>query len=501
MKRLTVFLCGLLMLASCEDIEDARMLPKEFSIGNVTDISELTYDELENLVINNYYDPASQKEDMRRNGGLIIKGEVTAGAGESYNYAYLWFSTEESNLPGKGPNMWNAEGLECLNNNGDNPLFFHSNQRMLNSENVSTYYYELGLNSWDNEFPGFVDDCLSNDSYSQMAFSSVKKYTRPEVPYLFNCEMNGADAIAVNFQVKSKYPVLEGGICYSMTNQLPSKNDEVVYCWFDDNRDKYDLSMSAVAFPRENGAYYVRAFVVSEKGTSYSPVQKMTTKGGYVDAKVDTIMNVSEVSYSKLVSLIDPTDGYTLERMRKTGGILIHASVQELNYTYSNIGLRYATEISNDDVLVDELISYPINTDREHPLFFHVYSNTPEIKTFYYELELDVNNEWANNTIIPWKNKYTLSEAPFILDCTIYYDSVSWTIRSGSTVTQSGLCYSTSNDLPTLKDQILLDTQNDPNYGSVQYDGRLSAGTYYVRAFSTSEKGTGYSPVQKVTIY
>ena len=174
MKRLTVFLCGLLMLASCEDIEDARVLPKEFSIGNVTDISELTYDELENLVINNYYDPASQKEDMRRNGGLIIKGEVTAGAGESYNYAYLWFSTEESNLPGKGPNMWNAEGLECLNNNGDNPLFFHSNQRMLNSENVSTYYYELGLNSWDNEFPGFVDDCLSNDSYSQMAFSSVK---------------------------------------------------------------------------------------------------------------------------------------------------------------------------------------------------------------------------------------------------------------------------------------------------------------------------------------
>lgn len=276
MKRLTVFLCGLLMLASCEDIEDVRMLPKEFSIDDVTDISELTYDEVENLVINgNYVDPASRKDEMRRDGGLIIKGKVTAGAGESYNYAYLWFSTEESTLPGNTPNSWNAESLECLTDNGNDLLFFHSNQRMANSENVSTYYYELGLNSWYKEYPGFVDDCLSDDSYSQMALSSVKKYTRPEVPYLFDCIIGGRDDIFAYFQVKSKHQVSEGGICYSMTNQLPAMSDNVAYCLFDDSGDRYNLRLSVAALPREDGTYYVRAFATSKEGTAYSPVQNI----------------------------------------------------------------------------------------------------------------------------------------------------------------------------------------------------------------------------------
>lgn len=499
MKRLTVFLCGLLMLASCEDIEDARVLPKEFSISNVTDVSELAYDELENLVINSdYNDPTSQKEEMRRNGGLIIKGAVTTGVGESYNDAYLWFSTEESNLPDNNPDAWYAENLMCLTNNVNNPFFFQSNQQMMNQENASTYFYKLGLTSWNQKFPGFVDDCLQ-DGYSQTVFSGVKKYTRPEVPYLFDCVIEGRDAISAYFQVKSKHQVSQGGICYSMTNQLPAMSDNVVYCLLDKNSDGYNLQLPVVVFPREGGTYYVRAFATSNEGTAYSPVQKITVNGGYVDARVDTIMNVSEVSYSKLESLVP--DEYEFKRMRKTGGLLIQTSVQEFNYTYQQIGILYTANMPNDDGIVDGYSLEPINTDREHPLFFYNYSDMPEIKTFYYELTLIVNTGRETYVVIPWKNKYTLNEVPFISNCFIGSGGVSWTIRSGSTVTQSGICYSTSNDLPTLKDQILLDTQNDPNYGSVQFENRLSAGTYYVRAFSVSEKGTGYSPVQKVTIY
>lgn len=276
MKRLTVFVCGLLMLASCQDIEDVRTLPKEFSISDITDVSKLTYDELEDLVMNaNYYDPVYQKEEMRRNGGLIIKGMVTLGIGESYNYANLWSSTEKSNLPSNKPSIWNAEGLECLTNDVNNPFFFQSNQQMMNSENVSTYYYELELTKWDSEFPGFVDECLYDD-YSQMAFSSVKEYTRPEVPYIFDCTMDGGNAIYANFHVKSRYTVSEGGICYSMTKQLPAMSDSVVYCSLDNGLDKYNLQLSAAAFPQEGGTYYVRAFSTSKEGTGYSPVRKVS---------------------------------------------------------------------------------------------------------------------------------------------------------------------------------------------------------------------------------
>ena len=80
MKRLAIFLCGVLLLASCEDIDEARMLPTEFSIGDITDLSELTYDEVENLAINSdYQDPSYLREEMRRTGGLIVKGEPERG--------------------------------------------------------------------------------------------------------------------------------------------------------------------------------------------------------------------------------------------------------------------------------------------------------------------------------------------------------------------------------------------------------------------------------------
>lgn len=103
MKRLAIFLCGVLLLASCEDIDEARMLPTEFSIGDITDLSELTYDEVENLAINSdYQDPSYLREEMRRTGGLIVKGAVNPKEGEAYDYARLWLSDKESELPADG---------------------------------------------------------------------------------------------------------------------------------------------------------------------------------------------------------------------------------------------------------------------------------------------------------------------------------------------------------------------------------------------------------------
>lgn len=278
MKRLAIFLFGICLLTSCGEIEEARTLPKEFSISGITDVSEMAYDELENLVINsNYYDPVQQKEEMRRNGGLIIKGQVTFGIGEAYNYAHLWFSTRESDLPTSDSDMWNGSSTEVWAADASTLSFFQSNQQLTESDIAPTYYYKLGLSTWDHEYPGFVDNCLDGGYYSQTVFSGLKTYTRPNVPCIFECMVGGEDLIIASCRVRSNFPITEGGICYSRTNQIPTIEDQVEYYDYNLDQDWKEIRMDVNAYPGEPGTYYVRAFASSEKGTGYSPVWKVTT--------------------------------------------------------------------------------------------------------------------------------------------------------------------------------------------------------------------------------
>lgn len=276
MKRLAIFLCGICLLASCEEIEEARTLPKEFSIGEVTDISELTYDELESLVTNsNYYDPVYRKEEMRRDGGLIIKGQVTLGYAEAYDDARLWFATNESDLPTNNSNMWNGNSTEVLSSGKNDLSFFQNNRQFMEYGNTLTCYYKMGLSSWNSEYPGFLDNCLEEGYYSQTVFGGVKTYTRPDVPFIFECMMGGEAAIMASFIVRSNHLITKGGICYSRTNQVPTLKDEVEYYNYSIDQSWKDLRMDVNAVPREAGIYYVRAFASSEIGIGYSPVQKV----------------------------------------------------------------------------------------------------------------------------------------------------------------------------------------------------------------------------------
>lgn len=280
MKRLAIFLCGVLLLASCEDIDEARMLPTEFSIVDITDLSELTYDEVENLAINSdYQDPSYLREEMRRTGGLIVKGAVNPKEGEAYDYARLWLSDKESELPADG-GYWgsgNAYQVETLTGTAGSPLFYVRSWDMVNfQENqASIFYYKMALESWNNEYPGFLDDCLYEDYYSRTVFSSVKSYSK-ETPYILDCAVEEGGALGMSFTVRSNYTVTQCGMCYSNSNQLPDLKDKVAYYNLDSEADNREVYVHPMALPEESGTYYVRGFAVSEKGISYSPVQKAT---------------------------------------------------------------------------------------------------------------------------------------------------------------------------------------------------------------------------------
>ena len=279
MKQLAVFLCGMLLLASCDDIDEVHRLPAGCSVGDIVDLSTLTYDELDKLSISsNYYDASSYREDMRRNGGIIIKGTVNDDGGGTYDEACLWHAADKSKLPVNGSDIWNGEvyPIYPFANERGSLSFYLSCQEMMTSYETPlfTHYLNLGLMLWDNEYPGFVDNCMPN-GYYQYLFSEVKTYTK-ETPFILDCDIRGDNSIRAGFSVLSAYRVTGCGVCYSSTNQLPGMEDEVAY--YDDMAaaDNYRLYVDMDVPSRIAGTYYVRAFAASEKGVAYSPVWKVT---------------------------------------------------------------------------------------------------------------------------------------------------------------------------------------------------------------------------------
>ena len=91
---------------------------------------------------------------------------------------------------------------------------------------------------------------------------------------------------------------------------------------------------------------------------------------------------------------------------------------------------------------------------------------------------------------------------------TVYYYgenplAVNMTLTTWDYEAQVGVCYSTSNDLPTLEqcDGVAQCPDTSVGYGvSSYYEFTLPAGTYYVRAYARSEGGLTYAPVQQITI-
>lgn len=275
MKRLAIFLCGMLLLASCNDIDDARMLPTEFSIDDIIDVSEISYDELESLML---MIPDYQKEEMRMNGGMLIKASVKMDEYHKYDNAYLWYSTEMDGLPENFSNGWNSNNLNNISYDKTTPVFYQSYLQEGNPYlQFTTFYYKMSIESWGEEYPGFVDDCLmGTDYYSRYVFSGVKAYTLPEVPLIYSCRINGDNSIYADFDINFRYGVTRYGLCYSLKNALPTIDDSMAVQEIDPgNMDNKYTNVHLWTEPEESGIYYVRAFAESKNGIGYSPVHKV----------------------------------------------------------------------------------------------------------------------------------------------------------------------------------------------------------------------------------
>lgn len=104
MRKLLCLLSTALLLFSCNDVDEfGRMLPDNVTLGEVLSVSELTYAELETLVSDEYI-----REEMRRNGGLLVQTQIgTSTDYQTYDYMDVFYSDDQSLLP-DGNGDWTA---------------------------------------------------------------------------------------------------------------------------------------------------------------------------------------------------------------------------------------------------------------------------------------------------------------------------------------------------------------------------------------------------------
>lgn len=264
---------------------------------------------------------------------------------------------------------------------------------------------------------------------------------------------------------------------------------------------------------------------------------------------VDTVIDVSEVSYNEL-ALISP-DESQLEWMRESGGLLVKTSVEIPNaYTdYEDIVLYYS---SGEDALPpykDQYVSVsgPYDgmvafwkydswlIDKKHPVFYinpdyYASGEEPLGLRMYYKLEasswygglpgfvddcLTDYGDYAHSyspvssyvTQRPATLRYYRVEDFGMYDagnirCS-FECSVPMNQSFGDTL-QVGLCCSQTDDLPGMDDEVYrteLEVYGWENRFPVEFFASVSgSGWYYVRAFVEIDGKVAYSPVQQLFV-
>ena len=93
MKKVLCLLSIALLLFSCNEVDDfGRVLPESVSLGEVVSVSDLSYEELNELVTDE-----NLREDMRMSGGLLIRPFSDAFSG-SFDFMEIHFSDVSSSL-------------------------------------------------------------------------------------------------------------------------------------------------------------------------------------------------------------------------------------------------------------------------------------------------------------------------------------------------------------------------------------------------------------------
>ena len=254
----------------------------------------------------------------------------------------------------------------------------------------------------------------------------------------------------------------ERGICYSLSSK-PTTDDTKIVSGSGAGSFYVDLKELV-----DNTTYYVRAYAINKKGTSYGEEVSFTTK----DYKLPTLTTIS-------LSNIAHTSATASSSIIADGGL----DVSERGFCYS-INANPTTE---DTKVVSSkgIGSFSANlTNLSDGITYHVRAYAINKKgTAYSEEASFTTKTYQLPTITTTNPASNISYTSATVGGSVVADG-------GLEVSERGICYSTLAN-PTI-DNIKIASGKGLGSFSIDLTGLTNNTTYYVRAYAINQKGVAY---------
>lgn len=516
MKRLLNLLWMALLLVSCNEVDEFKVTTSlQMSILSVKPSSELTWDEMEQLATYNGGSVNYTAEELRRMPFLLVEGTVVPYDRSSYCYLNWRGDNESESTLASADLLGEANGR----------LYYLVNRQLINQETSSLSLW-MEMYTYVDDMTGFIDNCLTGGGDVVLYTSEPQEYTFDgSIPYFEDCMVEATSdylqsGIHAYGNLCNTEQIQSAGLCYSSTNTLPTVDDQVKRM---DYWEDWMYSLDVTAYPTEAGVYYVRAFAETASGVSYSSVWKVTVGGVELpfEYSVGQLVDVSALSYDDVANLIQGMPQDVFDYMRREGGWMLKVEIpadQEADVMVSDNPAKLPS-IEQPDWTGYAPFKILDETGGNERFYFLpvIFLSDYSLKgnTLYYKLGIPMGNSWSDY-VYSGVYSYERSSLPLlgVFDCvrlgssndgTVGY-SLSCMVYSWPDETEqlkTGICYSTSNQLPRVDDAdtaILTNEQTVVSGTALSVVHSFAPGTYYVRAFAQSAVGVGYSPVQKLVV-
>ena len=269
------------------------------------------------------------------------------------------------------------------------------------------------------------------------------------------------------------YYVTGRGVCWS-THRNPTIFDS--YTTDGMNTGSYTSIMTGLS---ERTVYYVRAFAINEKGTSYGTEYSFetTTGGGVIIAPTVTTSNVTDITSTSA----------------KCGGVVANSGGADVTargvcWSTTENPTISGTHTSNGTG-TGTFTSSLTNLTPQTTYYIRAYA-TNEVGTAYGEQKIFTAGSDITAPTVTTNDVSSVTSNSAVCGGNV-------TDNGGGIITARGVCYGTSQN-PTINDTHTSDGDGTGMFIS-NLTGLTENTTYYVRAYATNEAGTSYGEQKSFT--
>ncbi|MBQ7533953.1 MAG: hypothetical protein IJT45_09745 [Bacteroidales bacterium] len=291
--------------------------------------------------------------------------------------------------------------------------------------------------------------------------------TLPTVITMEVSEIQGTSAICGGEIIDDGgYYVTGRGVCWS-THRNPTIFDNYTTDGMDTG--SYTSTMTGLS---EHTVYYVRAFAINEKGTSYGTEYSFETTegGGVIIAPTVTTSNVTDITSTSAIC----------------GGVVANsggADVTARGVCWSTTENPTISDAhTSDGTGTGTFTSSLTNLTPQTTYYIRAYA-TNEVGTAYGEQKIFTAGSDITSPTVTTNDVSSVTSNSAVCGGNV-------TSAGNGTVTERGVCWSISEN-PTINDSHTNDGTGTGSYTS-NITNLIENTTYYVRAFATNEIGTAY---------